>query len=128
MESQGFDSWAIIELFGHQKIAGRVREETLGGCSFLRVDVPECGGQEAFTKYFGNSAIYSMTPTSEAVARAALKQIRPEPVNVWIPEIHQLPASRSEAPRCPGCDHTLHSPDSCDHCSWPEVIDNECPY
>jgi len=91
MEAEYFDSWAIVELFGHQKIAGRVTEATIGGCSFVRVDVPALDGAEAFTKFFGNGAIYSMTPTSEAVVRAALKQIRPEPVSVWIPEVRKLP-------------------------------------
>jgi len=96
MEAESFDSWAIVELFGHQKIAGRVTEAAIGGCSFVRVDVPALDGAEAFTKFFGNGAIYSMTPTSEAVARAALKQIRPEPVAVWIPELRKLPDRQSE--------------------------------
>lgn len=91
MEDEKFESWAILELFGHARIAGKVCEATIGGSSLLRVDVPECGGQQAYTKFFGNGAIYSMTPCSEEVARAALRQIRPEPVNVWIPELKQLP-------------------------------------
>jgi len=94
-ENEKFDSWAIIEIFGHQKIAGRVTEAQIGGCSFVRVDVPEHNGAKEFTKFFGNGAIYSMTPCSEEVAKAALKQIMPEPVNVWIPELRQIPDTRT---------------------------------
>lgn len=35
-----FDHWCIVESFGHERIAGRVTEQTIGGCSFIRVDVP----------------------------------------------------------------------------------------
>ncbi|MDD2657785.1 MAG: hypothetical protein PHD04_03970 [Candidatus Pacebacteria bacterium] len=45
-----FDEWAIIDLFGHQKIAGRVSEQQIGGASFVRVDVPL---EPPFTKLFG---------------------------------------------------------------------------
>jgi hypothetical protein len=91
VESEKFESWAIIEIFGHTQIAGKVSEASIGGCSFIRVDVPECDGKPAFTKFYSQGAIYSMTPCSEEAARAALKHIRPEPVNVWMPELRALP-------------------------------------
>lgn len=121
MADENFDSWAIVELFGHQKIAGRVREETIGGCSFVRVDVPATETELGFTKFYGNGAIYSMTPTSEAVVRAALKQIQPEPVSVWIPEIRQLPAGpppETTPDICPECSTELAGYDSCGGCGW----------
>ena len=37
---KAFEQWAIVEIFGHQRIAGKVTEQTIGGCSFVRVDVP----------------------------------------------------------------------------------------
>jgi hypothetical protein len=92
VETEKFESWAIVELFGHAQIAGKVTEATIGGSSLIRVDVPECNGQKAYTKFYGNGAIYSMTPCSEEVARAALKQIMPEPVSVWIPELKRIEA------------------------------------
>lgn len=87
--TEKFDQWAIIEIFGHTQIAGRVTEASIGGCSFLRVDVPEVNGRPAFTKYYGNGAIYSMTPCSEEIARAAVEEIRPAPITVYMPRLQQ---------------------------------------
>jgi hypothetical protein len=85
--NQKFETWAVIELFGHQQLAGLVTEASIGGCSFVRVDVPEVNGRPAFTKFYGNGAIYSMTPVGEAEARMALERIMPRPVSVYlIPE------------------------------------------
>ena len=61
--------WAIVDLFGHQRIAGQVSEQTLAGSTFLRVDVPETEHGPAFTRFFGGSAVYSLSPCAEAIAR-----------------------------------------------------------
>jgi len=89
-----FEAWAIVEIFGHQKYVGKVSEFAIGGCNFVRVDVPELVARRpqepavpAFSKLFGNGAIYSITLVSEAIARAVAEQIRPEPLNVYIPII-----------------------------------------
>lgn len=50
---------------------------------FLRVDVPESGAQQEFTRFYGASAIYSITPVKEAVARKAAEVINPRPVTAW---------------------------------------------
>ncbi|MCX5671304.1 MAG: hypothetical protein NTU94_08320, partial [Planctomycetota bacterium] len=71
MADNGFEEWAVVELFGRQKVAGRVSEQTIGGCSFIRVDIPEGEGRAAQTKFYGQGAIYRMTPVAESVARAA---------------------------------------------------------
>lgn len=89
--TEKFDQWCIVELFGHQRIAGRVTEQAIGGCNFVRVDVPEIAGKPAFTKLFGNGAIYAMSPVSEAVAMAVANQIRAVPVSAYeIPELRKL--------------------------------------
>jgi hypothetical protein len=85
-----FDQWCILELFGRQVIAGRVTEQVIGGCSFIRIDVPETDHKPAFTRFYGQGAIYAMTPVSEEVARVALRRFEPEPVNVYVPELRQL--------------------------------------
>ncbi len=38
-----FEQFAIVELFGHQIIAGLVSEQVIGGQGFVRVDVPTIG-------------------------------------------------------------------------------------
>jgi hypothetical protein len=81
--AEAFDAWCIVELFGHVTLAGRVTEETIGGCAFVRLDVPEVDGQSPFTKLLGQGAIYSITPVSEEVARAAISRIRAKPVHVF---------------------------------------------
>jgi len=88
-----FDSWALVELFGHQKIVGRVTEATIGGCALLRVDVPADGDKQAYTKFYGNGAIYALTPVSEDVARRLLERVRPEPINRWELPLIAAPAA-----------------------------------
>lgn len=89
-EKTKFDEWALVELFGHQKIVGRVSEATLAGGAFLRVDVPAVGDAVAFTRFYGPGAIYSINPVSEDVATELMNQtrFRNEPVNRWeLPQI-----------------------------------------
>ncbi len=80
---QKFEAWAIIELFGHDKIAGRVSEQTIGGCHFLRVDVPEVEGNQAFTQCLGQGAIFRITFVDETIAKACVAQLRPRPVKPY---------------------------------------------
>lgn len=88
----GFEeTWAIVDLFGHQRLAGLVSEATIGGGSFIRVDVPAVDGQEPFTRYFGGAAIYSISPCTEVVAKAIVKGSNPRPVTPYdIPQLRQL--------------------------------------
>lgn len=95
-ESAKFDEWAIVEVMGHQRYAGKVTEQAIGGCNFVRVDVPriEADGrnpeQQAFTKLLGQSSIFAITPVSEAVARHVAAQMRAAPVHVYdLPAVHQ---------------------------------------
>lgn len=83
--------WAIVELFGHQQIAGEISEQTIAGGSFLRVDVPGSEGEEGFTRFFGASAVYSITPVMEEVGRAATARLAVRPVTVWGLNLRQLP-------------------------------------
>ena len=92
-----FKTWAIVELFGHQVIAGDVSEQVIAGQGFVRLDVPAVEGQAAYTKFYGHAAIYCITPTDEATAKAAAKSLNRPPVELWrlnLPEIAQH-ASRS---------------------------------
>lgn len=81
--TETFDCFAILELFGHQIIAGHVSEQTISGQGFIRVDVPEVDGLPGFTKYYGPSAIYAITPTDEATVLHATRSLRPKPINTY---------------------------------------------
>lgn len=82
-EKQGFKQWCIVELFGHQKIAGFCTEENIAGTNMLRVDVPETKSQPAFSRFFGSAAIYAINPVDEITATMAAASIQAAPVTVW---------------------------------------------
>jgi hypothetical protein len=87
-EMPTFDEHAIVELIGHRRMAGRVREVQLAGAGMLRVDVPAAGGQPASTHFFGPGAVYGIHPVGEDVAAAVAARCRPAPVQRW-----ELPAA-----------------------------------
>jgi hypothetical protein len=104
------DTFAVVEVMGHNTFAGKVSEHVIGGSAFIRVDVPEIPehrwkekrrvwnqandhyevkeieectpAMPAFTKLIGASSIYAITPCSEEVARRVAEQKRVVPVNV----------------------------------------------
>lgn len=79
----GFDSWAILELMGHVRMAGRVTEEERFGAKMGRIDVPNREGDGFTTVYFGGGSVYRMTPTTEEIARSVARGSQPEPVHRW---------------------------------------------
>lgn len=82
-----FHAWAIVELFGHTRIAGLVSEEQIGGATFIRVDIPNDQDTRRTTRYLGPSAIYSITPVEELIARRLAESIRYRPVQPYeLPE------------------------------------------
>lgn len=80
---QKFDHWCIVELFGHQKIAGMCTEKNLFGTNFLQVDVPETAAQPAFSKLFGGASIYAINPVDEITATMVAEGLCIAPVTVW---------------------------------------------
>jgi hypothetical protein len=77
----GFE-WAVVEIFGHRRHAGRIREEERFGAKMLRIDVPDVfllsatdadGGISISTAlrgwtthWYGGASIFSLTMTDEA--------------------------------------------------------------
>lgn len=89
--------WAIVELFGHTKIAGEISEQTMYGGTFCRIDVPGADGEAGFTRFYGPSAIYSITPVSEEIAGLAARSLSVRPVTIWIPQTQlALPEAETE--------------------------------
>lgn len=81
--SEKLDLWCIVELFGHQQIAGRCTEQNIAGTNMLRVDVPETNEQPSFTKFYGSAAIYAINPVTEDVARAKAQMLNVKPIEAW---------------------------------------------
>ncbi len=54
------------------------------GASFIRVDVPDIGDVPGFTKYFGSSAIYAITPTTAEITRQSARRLDIRPVALWV--------------------------------------------
>lgn len=105
-----FETWALLELYGHARLAGLVSEQTIGGVGFIRVDVPEVqrqavrwaeGGKRetfvetiaGFTKFYGPGALFSITPTTEEIARAVACSIASRPIQQFeLPQLKALEA------------------------------------
>ena len=93
-QKEAFNEWALVELFGHNKIVGKVSEATLAGGAFLRVDVPGFDGKPAFTRFYGPGAVYSINPVTEDIARGLRASHRNEPVSRFdLPQISEKVSS-----------------------------------
>lgn len=78
-------SWALVELFGHQRIVGWVVVDPPEFPGMVRVDVPDLlknGSvvRAGFTRYVGKAALYGVTPITEDAVKELLPEIsgRPE--------------------------------------------------
>lgn len=74
-DMNGWD-WGIVEIFGHRRHAGRVREEERFGTKMLRVDVPVKGDPIANgweTHWYGGASIFSFALTNENTVMRANK-------------------------------------------------------
>ena len=76
-----FETWALVELFGHNQLAGKVSEQTIAGQSFIRIDVPKTKKVPAFTKYHLPTAIYGITPVDEDYATRFAERLEAKPIN-----------------------------------------------
>lgn len=83
MQTEKFDLWGIVELFGHQRIAGKLTEQNVAGANMLRVDVPESKEAPPFTRFLNHAAIYAINPTTEEVAKMVAEQLQAKPIDSW---------------------------------------------
>lgn len=81
-QTQPLELHAIVELFGHQKMAGKVTEYQLGG-NFIRIDVPETSTQAAYSRIVNPSAVYAINPVTEDVARGMAERFQTKPLEAW---------------------------------------------
>lgn len=75
--------WAIVELMGHHKLVGELRDVNLAGNGFLRIDIPATRDVSAWSKYLSPQSIYAVTPIDEALARAMAEQLVARPITSY---------------------------------------------
>jgi hypothetical protein len=84
-----FEIWALVELMGHQKIAGKVTEHKFGNQSMVRVDVPEvpasesASGRPAFTKILSIGSLYAINPMTERDVRDYAAKLKAMPLDIF---------------------------------------------
>ncbi|MDP2235006.1 MAG: hypothetical protein Q8R90_00755 [Bacteroidales bacterium] len=81
--TEQFKTWALVELFGHSRIAGEVSEQTIAGGAMVRIDVPETETSPAFTRIVNVSAIYAINPMTEEMAMILAGQLNVKPIQAW---------------------------------------------
>ena len=93
-EEERIEIWAVLELMGHVKLAGKVSQEEMFGAKMGRIEIPN--GEGGFTtQFFGGGSVYRMTPVSEEVARAVAANHKPQPISPWeLPKNLLAPPSR----------------------------------
>lgn len=137
MDDKQDDVWAIVELMGHVKLAGKLTEVERFGVKMGRLDLPQreegcpdcqlegktCGScQRRFvTQLFGGQSVYRITIVSEEVARHVNRSTSPAPVLPW--DFPKQLAAPVETPSrvYPDCGHTV---EDCD-CETEKDYDDE---
>lgn len=82
------EGWAILELMGHRRFAGKLTETEFAGGTFLRLDIPGPDGEPTATQLYSPASVYCITFTTEETARAVAQRSQPAPVQRW-----ELPAA-----------------------------------
>ena len=78
-----FEMWALVELMGHQRVVGKITEQSIAGAAMLRVDIPGEDGHPRHTRFYSSAAIYAINPMGEAEAKAMAAQMSQEPVYAY---------------------------------------------
>ena len=105
-EQEKFEQWAVVELMGRVRMAGKVTEESRFGTALGRIDIPQ--GDGFVTQYFGGSSVYRVSPCSEEAARAVAQYNQVEPVHSW-----ELPARDVPLIEQDDCNGRLYEDEEC---------------
>jgi hypothetical protein len=93
--TETYEGWSILELMGHRRLGGYVREQTVAGAGFLRIDIPGEGDEPAITQFYPPASVYGLTPVTEEMAKAVARRNRPQPVARWESALPAAPAQPS---------------------------------
>lgn len=91
--SDNAEQWAVVELMGHVRIAGRLSEVEKFGAKMGQLDIPK--GDGFYTRLFGGPSVYSITLVTEEVARLIAERSDTPPLRSWeMPKQIAAPAER----------------------------------
>lgn len=75
------ETWGIVQLMGHQQLAGRLSEVSVAGSAMLRIDVPDAKDKTKFrTAIRGSGAVYGIDFVDETIARASAAANNSRPI------------------------------------------------
>jgi hypothetical protein len=82
--SPALKSWALVELFGHQRVVGWMTVDPPEFPGMIRIDVPDLlkdGKMErrGHTRYIGRASVYGVTPIDEDTVRKMLPSVSGAP-------------------------------------------------
>lgn len=71
--------YAIVEIMGHRRLAGRILEVERFGTKMLRIDVPKEGdfAKGFVSQFYGGPSIFCVTPTNLATVYKENKPFEP---------------------------------------------------
>jgi hypothetical protein len=75
-EAAVVENWAILEIMGHERLAGRLTETTIAGVPMLRVEVPATEKLPGFARLLSGASIFSLTPVPQDVATLVAGQLQ----------------------------------------------------
>jgi hypothetical protein len=105
--SAAFQGWAMVELMGHRVRYAQVSEVTLFGAPMARLDIPT---EPPTVQFYGGSAIFCVTPTTEEVCRERCKPYltaRALPAHVEVDEYDGPDEEPDEDALCGHCDQSI---------------------
>ena len=111
-KSPEYEGWAIVELFGYRRRAGKVRECTIAGTTMLAIAIPR-EGEAPITQYYSGAAVYGITPCTEETATAvaySLQWTTPVPVYDCLAE-HTATEADNTGEDEEGCDSNEYRED-----------------
>ncbi|MFB2970395.1 hypothetical protein ACE1CD_15585 [Aerosakkonema sp. BLCC-F183] len=83
-KSEGnFEGFVIIEIMGHRKLGGYIKEQTIASMAYIRLDTFNKAGEVAATQFYNPSSVYCITPTTKEVAIAFGLNNQPAPEKSW---------------------------------------------
>lgn len=94
--AEEINCWAYVELFGHQRIAGRVTTKKLGTEVMFQVDVAKDDKDFLCSRLFNPKSIFSLTPTTEEWCRKWARSMQQNSFNLlpYIPDDAVPPTRR----------------------------------